>query len=365
MICISAARDLKEFIELPFRLYDGNAHYVASLRRDAKNLLANNPFWLHAERELFIASRGGKAVGRVAAIINKNHNEHWSDKTGFFGFFECENDRQSALALIQAAKNWLKEKGMYSIRGPVNPDTNNTCGVLLNGFDADPMIMMPYNPPYYAPLLESAGLKKAKDLLAFKRTDKDCFSPRMEKIIARVLKNDKIALRRINLNALKNEIEIICEIYNAAWDKNWGFAPITKDEMQAMAKQLKIILRPELTCVLECEGAPAGFALCIPNMNRVLKILNGGLNIFKLPQAMLEWRKIKDFRMVMLGVHPRYRNKGFELLLVKRVVDEAIKRGWNEAELSWILEDNAGIISTVRESGCKLSKKYRVFESVL
>ena len=222
--------------------------------------------------------------------------------------------------------------------------------------------MMPYNFPYYDELLKSTGLEKAKDLLAFERTDKDSFSPRMEKIILRILRNPELTIRSINMNDFDNEVKYVREIYNAAWSQNYGFVPITEAEINDTAKQLKMIVKPELTCMIEIKGEVAGFAISIPNMNHVLKILNGNLNPFKLPKALLAWRKIRDCRMIMLGVHPEHRGRGLELLLVKHVVDNGIAKGWNKAELSWMLEDNKAIISVIEEAGCKKTKTYRLYQ---
>ena len=353
---------LKEFIDFPFTLYKANKFYTAELKSDTKHLLTKDPFWQNAERELFLAERDGKTVGRIAAITNANHNKHWQDNIGFFGFFDCENDPEAAKALTDAAAKWLKQKGKDAMRGPVNPSTNHTCGVLLDSFDSMPCIMMPYNFPYYDALLKTAGFEKAKDLLAFDRTDKNEFSPRMTKIIARILKNPDIVMRPVNLKDFDNEVKTIREIYNAAWSNNYGFVPITEAEIEQTAKQLKMIVKPELTCMIEIKGEPAGFAISIPNMNHIFKILGGSLNPFKLPKALWAWHKIHDCRMIMLGVHPDHRSRGLELLLVKHVVDNGVKKGWNKAELSWMLEDNKAIISVIEEAGCYKTKTYRIYQ---
>ncbi|MDR0646302.1 MAG: hypothetical protein LBG46_04955, partial [Elusimicrobiota bacterium] len=275
MVQIIHNADMDEFIGLPFKLYKGNPFYIPELKSDAKNLLTKDPFWQNAKRELFVAKRANAAAGRVAAVINKTHNDYWRDKTGFFGFFECENNQDTANALLAAAEKWLKERGCDKIRGPINPSTNHTCGVLIDNFDKEPVIMMPYNLPYYDALLKGTGLEKAKDLLVFERTDRDDFSPRMKKIMERILKNPAIKMRQINLRDFDNEVESIRKIYNASWANNWGFAPISQAEMRHTAKQLKMIIKPELTCVIEYDNTPAGFAISVPNMNHVFKILGG------------------------------------------------------------------------------------------
>lgn len=365
IIPVRQTQDLNEFIGLPFTLYKGNPFYIPELKSDTKHLLTGDPFWQHSKKELFIAKRDGVTVGRIAAIINDEHNKHWKDKVGFFGFFECENNQETATALIQSAATWLKQYGRETMRGPMNPSTNHTCGMLLDNFDKEPVIMMPYNPQYYNNLMEGAGLAKIKDLVAFDRTDKNDFSPRMKKIMDRILKNPEIKIRHINMKDFDNEVEIVRQIYNASWADNWGHVPITEAEIQDTAKQLKMIVKPELTCMIEVNGQVAGFSIAIPNMNRVLKVLHGGLNPLKLIPALLKWRSIHDCRMIMLGVHPDHRNRGIELLLVRHVVVNGVNRGWNKAELSWLLEDNKGIISVVEEAGCYRTKNYRVYEKPL
>ena len=353
---------IDEFIDYPFELYKDDPYYVPELKSDTKHLLTKDPLWLNATRVLYVAKRKEKIVGRIAAIVNKAHDAHWQERAGFFGFFECENDQKTANALFDAAEAWLKAQGSTFIRGPMNPSTNHTCGLLIDNFDKMPFIMMPYNPPYYATLIEGAGFKKVKDLVAFERTDKDDFSPRMKKILARIERNKSITKRHLNLKNFDEEVEMVQRLYNASWAENWGNVPISKAEIAKLAKDLKLILKPEITSVIEIDGEPAAFAISIPNMNPVLKILNGSLNLLKLPRALWAWHKIRDIRMIMLGVDPKHRNRGLDLLLVKHVVVDGVKNGWNKAELSWLLEDNQGIISVVEEAGCHKTKTYRIYQ---
>lgn len=363
MLEIIANPNIDDFIELPFVLYKGNSFFIPELKSDTKHLLTKDPFWQNAKCRLFLAVRDKKPVGRIAAILNKNHNDYWKDDIGFFGFFECEDNQETASALIQAAKGWLKEQGCPRVRGPLNPSTNHTCGVLLDNFDKDPVVMMPYNPPFYNAMLEGAGLKKAKDLVAFERTDKNDFSPRVQRIIERILKNPEIKIRQINLKDFDREVQTVRRIYNASWAQNWGFVPITEDEIKQTAKQLKMIVKKELTSIIEINGEPAGFAISIPNMNRVLKVLHGSLGPIKILRALFAWANIHDCRTIMLGVLPEHRKRGLDLLLVKEIVENGVKKGWNKAELSWLLEDNQGIISLVEEAGCHKTKTYRIYES--
>ena len=216
-------------------------------------------------------------------MTNRAHNKHWRDKVGFFGFFDCINDTHAANCLFTAASNWLRKKGCDSMRGPMNPSTNHTCGVLLDNFDKDPFIMMPYNFEYYDELIKSCGFEKAKDLVAFERTDKEEMSPRMQKIIARIKKNQDIKFRPINLKNFDEEVHKICKIYNESWSQNWGFVPISDAEIKQTAKELKTIVKTEMTTMCEVNGELAAFAICVPNFNHVLKkwqhLADNGLRI--------------------------------------------------------------------------------------
>lgn len=358
--------ELQQFVNFPFELYQKDPYWVGELKADTLKLLRlTNPFWAHGSRALFMAYDGPKAVGRIAAIVNAAHNAYYHDKTGFFGFFDCVEDVSVSNALFQAAQDWLKAQGMTSVRGPANPSSNHPYGLLVDGFDSMPAIMMPYNYPYYSALIEQAGFAKAKDLLAFYRHKNDQFSERFLKVCARCERHQQVTLRRLNLKNLEQEAEIIRQIYNAAWAQNWGFVPLSKEEMADIVAELKPIVRLEGTCVLEVEGTPAGFYICIPNMNHVLKALRGSLkNPWRVLKALWAWRKIKDARLIMLGVLPEFRQRGIDLILIKHIIDYGVAV-WDEAELSWVLEDNAGMIRGVDECGCHPYKRYRLYEKQL
>ena len=309
-----------------------------------------------------MAYDGEKPLGRIMALVNRAHNEYHKENIGFFGFFDCVNDEHVSVALFEAAQIWLKTQGVSVVRGPANPSSNHIYGLLVDGFDSMPAIMMPYNHAYYMKLIEKAGFVKAKDLLAFHRTKDDKFSERFLRVCARCERAKGITLRRLNLRQIDKEAEIIREIYNKAWAENWGFVPLSAQEIADIVKELKPIIRPEGTCVLEENGIPAGFYICIPNMNHVLKVLNGSLkNPWRLVKALWIWKHIKDARLIMLGVLPEFRKRGLDLILIKHIITHGVAV-WNEAELSWVLEDNAGMIRGIDECGCHLSKRYRVYE---
>ena len=356
-------KELNAFVDFPFELYRNDPYFVGELKADTKRLISlQNPFWRQATRALFVAYEGEKPVGRIMALVNRAHNEFHHENIGFFGFFDCLHDTQVSGALFAAAEKWLRAQGVSALRGPANPSSNHTYGLLVEGFNSMPAIMMPYNFPYYGDLIEQAGLTKIKDLLAFHRTKDDQFSERFLKVCARCERAKGIVLRRINLKKLKEEAQIIRQIYNKAWAENWGFVPLSEAEMDALVDELKVVVRPEGTCVIEVDGVPAGFYIAIANANHVLKELKGSLkNPWRVGKALWAWFHIKDARLIMLGVLPEFRKRGIDLILIKHIVTHGVAV-WNEAELSWVLEDNAGMIRGIEEWGCVFSKRYRVYQ---
>ena len=359
-------KDLDAFINFPFELYQKDPYFVGELKADTRHLISlKDSFWKTASRALFMAYEGEKPLGRIMALVNRSHNDYHHEKIGFFGFFDCVNDEGVSAALFQAAEKWLRTQGVTAMRGPANPSSNHTYGLLVDGFDKMPAIMMPYNFPYYASLIEKAGLTKIKDLIAFHRTKDDVFSERFLKICARCERTPGITMRRLNLKQLDSEAEIIREIYNKAWAKNWGFVPLNCHEMKEIVQELKTVLKAEGTCILEVDGVPAGFYIAIPNANHVLKELKGSLkNPWRLLKALWAWKHIKDARLIMLGVLPEFRKRGIDLILIKHIVTHGVAV-WNEAELSWVLEDNEGMLRGIEECGCRYSKRYRIYQKDL
>ena len=251
------------------------------------------------------------------------------------------------------------------MRGPVNPSTNETCGLLIEGFDSPPVVMMPYNPPYYAGLLEDFGLSKAKDLYAFKKYANEPIPEKFKKILSRVDRNTRVRIRFARISSFRKELSVIKEIYNDAWEKNWGFIPMTDDEIDDMAKALKPILKSDHLFFAEVGGVPAAFALVIPDVNVALKHVKGRLTPFNLPGFLWRLRKATNGRLIAMGVKKEFRNRGIELLMIRQSIFSARKLGWIHAELSWILEDNKKIIRTIELVGGKLYKKYRIYEKQL
>jgi len=359
--------ELSGFIDYPFALFRDHPYWVGELKKDTRHLLElGHPFWRHGERKLFMAYRAGKQVGRIAAIINSAHNSFHSENCGFFGFFDCEEDQEAATALFAAADKYLRAKGMDKVRGPVNPSTNETCGLLLEGFDSTPMIMMPYNPPYYAGLIESAGFSKAKDLLAFQMEVAAGFPDRFEKIINRINRGRNIKVELVDINKLDQAIADLKDVYNSAWEKNWGFVPMTEAELDDLGLALKPMLKPDYLFFARVDGKPAAFCLMLPDFNVPLKKAMGSLTpLTILPFLYKMMFKMHAGRMLTLGVKKEFRGRGLEMFLIKKAIESGKKMGWEYGEMSWTLEDNTLINNTIESVGGKVYKKYRIYEKKL
>ncbi len=362
-----AEKDLGAFIDYPYDLFRGHPYWAGDLKRDVRHLLeTGHPFWRHGERALFMAYRDGRPAGRIAAIVNHAHNNFHGDKTGFFGFFDCAEDKEASGALFAAAGAWLKTRGMDSVQGPVNPSTNETCGMLAEGFDFPPMVMMPWNPPYYLELAQAAGFAKAKDLYAYKYETSNPFPERFDKIIGRMNRDGKVTLHFADVKSINKAIDEVKDVYNAAWEKNWGFVPMTAEEMDDLAKALKPMLKPEYLYFARYEGRPAGFVLLLPDFNIALKHVNGALGPLNILPFLYRFLfRLDRGRMLTLGVKKEFRGKGIELLLIKQAIAAAKKMGWKYGELSWTLEDNDLINNTIEAIGGTVYRKYRIYEKPL
>lgn len=354
--------DLSKFIKLPWKIYKDDMYWVPPLIAEVEELLNRdkNPFWKHADRELFLALKDKEVIGRIAAVIDDNHNNFHNEKTGFFGFFECINDSEVADILLNNAKEWCKSKGMNLLRGPISPSTNDEWGLLIEGFDSSPVIMMPYNPEYYRDLLERYGLKKAKDLFAFIK--KAGVPERIAKLVQRVKRKHNVTVRQIDMKHFDRDVQIIKDIYNSAWEKNYGFVPMTEDEMNLMAKKLKPMAIPPLILFAEINGEPVGSSITIPDYNQILKKLNGKLNLIGILKYLYYKNKVDGTRSIVFGIKKEHRSTGINTVLYYETEMAGLKLGYKWCELSWNLEDNDLINKFDEAVGGKLYKKYRVFE---
>ncbi len=367
---VESASQLGQFIDYPNKLYKGDPNYVPPLKIERKEFFdtKKNPFYRSAKVKLFLAMKGSEVVGRIATCVNFNHNEFHEEQTGFFGFFDCPDDFDIASVLLKVAMITLKKEGMDKMRGPMNFSTNHECGFLVEGFDSPPVVMMPYNQPYLPKLAEQFGLKKAMDLLAYKLTDETPIPDRILRIAETMQKRAKITLRSLRLSDFDNEVKKISHIYRNAWEKNWGFVPMTKEEFDYMAAQLKQIVDPELALIAEYNGEAVGFSLALPDINQVLIRMNGKL--FPLGLAKLLWhtkikKSIDGCRIIMLGILPEFRNRGIDSVLYVSTYRRGVERGYRWAELSWILETNERMRRGVEQLGAKVYKRYRIVEMPL
>jgi len=362
---VQSKQDLLRFIKVPWWIYKADPAWVPPLIADRKKLLdrAKNPFYKHAEMEMLIAYQDDQPVGRIAAITNENHNKFHEDNNGFFGFYESIDDPEVTKVLLDETRRWLIKKGKDGMLGPINPSTNDELGLLIEGFDTPPFIMMCHNPAYYQTLLENYGLNKVKDLYAWYLDVRDRELPeKLTRVAAIVTSKYKITLRNIILKNLDQDLELIREVYNNAWSRNWGFVPLTSDEIDYLANDLKQVAREELILLAEKDGKPVGFSMTLPNINEVLiKIRNGKLfptGIFKLLTGM---KKIKTVRVLTLGVVKELQNIGLGAVFYLETIKRARKLGMAAGEMSWILEDNQPMNSAIEMLGSKLHKKYRIY----
>jgi GNAT superfamily N-acetyltransferase len=361
---VETRKDRRNFILFPWKVYKDEPNWVPPLVIDFKEKInkKKNPFFEHAEMELFLAHRGNEITGRIAAIVDENHNKFHEEKVVFFGLYESFNDSDTAMALLDTVAAWGKERGMEELRGPMNLSMNDECAFLLEGFDSPPVVMMPYNPKYYLDLMEKCGLIKAKDLYAFYMTRDHEMMSNVNRIVEKVRKESPVTLRTVNLKNIEQEAGLIKYVYNNAWEKNWGFVPWTEKEMDYMAKKLKTVADPNLIILAEHEGRPIGFTFGFPNYNEVIKKMGGRLTPWGLLKFLYYRKKIKGFRAIVFGILKKYRLTGVSYLLYSELNKNAISKGYDWCETSWQLEDNKAINRFVASLGGKVYKKYRIFE---
>jgi len=360
-------KDVRRFIDLPYRLHARDPIWVPPLRRDVATQLspAKNPFFEHAEADYFLAERDGEVVGRIAAIHNRLHNETHGDRVGFFGFFECIDDQVVADALFAAAADWLRPRGLATMRGPASFSVNDECGLLVDGFDEPPTLMMPHNPRYYVALVERAGFRKAKDLVCFEGTDPAGeFGARLERSREIVQRRFGVSVRHLNLKDFDAEVGRIKELYNAGWERNWGFVPMTDREIEHLAQQFRPVVAPETVLFAEKAGRPVGFAIGLPDLNVPLRRNRSGAFLPGLLRVlwMLKTRRISRLRVLLLGTVPEFRGKGVDAVLYHAMWKNGNSLGIHWAEAGWILEDNAAMIAGMLKLGWKPSKTYRLYD---
>mgnify|MGYP001178130026 CR=1 FL=1 len=360
-------RDLEKFVKFPWIIYKDDPQWVPPLLMDRRKLIdkEKNPFYKHSEAEFFLAYHNNEIVGRIAAIINHNHNKEHKENIGFFGFFECINDQEVASALFLTAKQWLKERGVTAIRGPANPSVNDEYGLLIDGFNRPPIILMPYNPPYYAKLIEGAGLTKIKDLYAYHVSKDRSLNERLTKISERARQREGLTFRTINMKEFDKEVAAIKSLYNRAWQYNWGAVPMTDEEFDYLAADLKQIIVPELVVLAEYKGEPVGFSLSIPDLNIALKYNKGGYLLPAIVRMLIHKKKINWARVLVLGVVPERLKTGAASVLFYETARRCIEKGYPDGEAGWVLEDNVMMNRAAEFLNADRYKTYRLYQTNL
>lgn len=369
---VASRRDLKQFVEFPWQIYAQDPYWAPPLLREVYELLdpRKHPFLRHGSRELFLARRNGQVVGRIMASDDPNYNTEHGANVGCFGQFESQDDPAVANALLDAAAGWLRARGRSQVMGPVDYSTNYSCGLLVEGFNMPPRVMMNHNPRYYQRLLESWGLVKARDLFAWWFIDVDDMLHKWQARAERLAQRGSVTVRGVQVEDAKAELAKIADVYSQAWEHNWGSVKMTPAEFDYQAKKLMPIMVPELLMFAECQGRPVGFAMTLPDVNEAIAPLNGRLTTWGVPIGL--WRlirgmkRIRTCRLVMLGVLSDFRRRGVTELLILKTLDHGKNTmRYTAAELGWTLEDNTLINRTIEAVGGTRYKTYRIFERTL
>jgi GNAT superfamily N-acetyltransferase len=363
---VASRRDLRRFIEFPFRHYRNDPHWVAPLLIDewVKFDPARHPFHRHARVQPFVALRGAQVVGRIAAIDDDLHNATHGENLAFFGFFEA-TDPEVARVLLAAVEAWARALGRSAVRGPANPSMNDGSGLQISGFDRDPFVMMPHNPPTYPAFVEACGYAKVKDLYAWMVEAENGLGERLLRLVDRVERRVKPVIRSVDLRHFDRDLALLKRIYDEAWVDNWGFVKYTDAEFAHLAKELRPIIDPAVALFAEVGGEVAGVAIGLPDANQVLKRVRGRLLPFGIVHLLNRRRLIDRIRLPILGLMPKFRRTGLELVLIREVWNRGTAKGYRACECSWILEDNDAMNHGIQAAGGTLAKTYRLYQKTL
>jgi GNAT superfamily N-acetyltransferase len=359
--------DEKKFTNFLYTFYKADPYWVAPLRLERKKLIdrTHNPFYQHAQLALYLAERQGQVIGRIGAIVNARHNQAHQDKVGFFGFFECVQDQAVANALFDAAQQFLYAHGMDTMRGPANPSVNDEYGLLVDGFQASPLVLMPYNPPYYREFMEHYGFTKAKDLFAYLLDQETVYTDKLVRAHARVTQRHRLTFRSLNMKDFAQDVQRIKAIYNVAWHENWGAVAMTDAEFDALATDLKKIVDPELVILAEAHGQTIGFALSLPDINQALKYNKRGGLLGGVWHLYTKKKQINRCRILVLGVLPAYKKTGAAGVLFFETAARAKHLGYRYGEASWILEDNVMMTRAAEVMHGHKYKTYRIYQKAI
>ncbi len=369
---VDTRKGMSEYVQFPFRLYRNDPYWVPPLieERLAYFDAKKNPLWEHARYQLFVARREGQIVGTIGGVVNDNHNRVHHELAGGWGFFESVDDPEVAGVLLQAAEDWCRLQGMNLVRGPLNFSMNDEVGMLIDGFDSSPMVMMTHNPRYYPSLIECHGYVKAMDLFAWIYDIKHGLEAAPEKLYRvskKAMERQGLRVRKIDMRRFDAEVALVKAAYNSAWEKNWGFVPMTDHEIDHLARSLKPMIDPNLIFVAETEdGKPAGVSLTLPDLHQALKRSGGGhMWPLGLPKFLLNRRHIDQVRLMIMGMMEQYRGRGADALFYLETAQEALRRGYKRLEGSWILETNTMMNQIIERLGGAKYKTYRIYEKPL
>jgi len=363
---VASRRDFREFIDYPYTRNATDPHWIPPLRMGERERLSpkHNPFFDHAEVELFLARRGGQVVGRIAAIDDHLHNEVHNDNVLMFGFFEAA-DEQATTALFDTVERWGRDRGRAHVRGPMNPSLNESAGLLIEGFDTEPMVLMPRNPAEYPRFIEGAGYRKIKDLFAWIYMTDTPPHPIGERLAKRVQERLGVTVRPLSLKEFKREVAWLREVYCGAWEKNWGFTPPTHREFERVARELKPIFDERGAVCAEINGKPIGCLVAVPDINQVLKGTTGRLTPSLILRLLTRKRIIDQGRILLMGVLPEYRGFGLAPLMMLQLHRQTVGTEYRRVEFSWILEDNRDINQPAEMIGAKKYQIYRIYQKSL
>ncbi len=369
---VRSRSDLRTFIDFPYRLYRAYPAWVSPLRQDTRHALnpKKNAFFEHGAIYPFLAfDASGAVAGRIAAIVNGMHLKTYGDDLGYFGFFETVEDYDIAETLLDAASARLREEGLTGVRGPANPTINDTCGLLVDGFDKEPGILMPYNPPYYLSFLERYGFRRAMTMWGYYVHKKYVKASRLERGVEIVKKrNPGVTLRTLDMKRFDEEVQTILDIYNDAWEDNWGHVPMTSNEFAQLAGQMKQIVDPNIVYFIEDNGVPVGFSVSLPNINQLLRhVPDGRLFPFGVFQILIreKFGGVTEIRTPILGVRKKYHGRGLDAILNLAAIRNGPQYGYDASELSWVLDSNVRQRNALIAIGGVVDKEYAMLEKAL
>jgi GNAT superfamily N-acetyltransferase len=378
---VTDKKGLLEFIKFPFKHYRDDPNWVPPLIEERRDFFdpRKNPFFEHARCQLFLArrpkgvpagGRDGELVGTIGAVVDDNHNAFHNEQAGAFGFFETVDDPAVAGALLEAAEAWVRGQGMTLIRGPLNFSTNQEIGLLVEGFDEPPMVMMTYNPRHYPDLIEAHGYSKAMDVYAYIVDLEEGMKsgpPKVFRVAEKAAQKAGIRVRKAELRHLDREIQLVKQVYNSAWERNWGFVPMTEHEIDHLAAGLKPVIDPNLILIAEtADGQPVGVSMALPDLHQALRWSGGGhMFPFGLLKFLWHKRRVNQARMLIMGMIEGYRGRGIDAIFYVETARAALAHGYKRLECGWVLETNTMMNRIVENLGLRRYKTYRIYEKTL